>query len=191
MNAIPEGPVGPVNPVFPVAPVEPCSPTPVAPVLPVNPITPVAPVLPTVPVNPVAPSNPLMPVAPVGPVNPITPVDPVKPVAPAPVAPVGPVSVAVVWIEPSLNLIPLASTERATRASGVTPIPTRPSALITNAVLSGLVVSSTRNDSPVPVCVIRTAGDVPCALNTAASREPVFDAVNTGFALDVTPIVCG
>ena len=140
------------------------------------------------PVNPVAPCSPFSPVAPV---DPCSPVNPVAPVAPAPVAPVGPVSVAVVWIVPSPNLIPPASTERAAAASGATPIPRRPSAFTTNAVLSGLALSSTRNASPVPVWVIRTAGDVPCALNTAASRDPVFDAVNTGFALDVTPIVCG
>jgi hypothetical protein len=59
---------------------------------------------------------------------------------------------------PSLNLIPLVSTESATVASGVTPTPTLPSELITNDVASGVSESSILNASPVPRCVILSAG---------------------------------
>ena len=42
----------------------------------------------------------------------------------------------------------------------VVPIPTSPTLLMTNCVVSGLVPSSTTNELPVPVCVILTKSSV-------------------------------
>jgi hypothetical protein len=100
---------------------------------------------------------------------------------------------AVVWVVLSPNLIPVVSTDNATDASGVTPMPTFPLFAMANRVLSGVVSSLTTKLFPEPRFVMTTASLVAVAvlLITTASRVPVLLTVSAMSLLKVPEIVCG